>query len=87
MLPPVWLVRLLRVSKRGVLRDATLVDASLHDEFLHERQDTDLDLSLAQTTFHVRAPLRFDRTHANVIYLPSKLAAHAGIPSFFAALR
>ena len=54
MPPPVRLVRLLRVSKRGVLRDTTLVDASLHDEFLHERQDTDLDLSLAQTTFHVR---------------------------------
>ena len=54
MPPPVRLVRLLRVSKRGVLMDTTLVDASLHDEFLHERQDTDLDLSLAQTTFHVR---------------------------------
>ena len=54
MFPPIWLVRLLRVSKRGVLRDTTLVDASLHDEFLHVRQDTDLDLSLAQTTFHVR---------------------------------
>ena len=47
-------MRLLRVSKRGVLRDTTLVDASLQDEFLHERHDTDLDLSLAQTTFHVR---------------------------------
>ena len=54
ILPLVRLVRLLRVSKRGVLRDTSLVDASLHDEFLHERQDTDLDLSLAWTTFHSR---------------------------------
>ena len=33
------------------------------------------------------APLHFDRTHANVIYLQSKLATHADIPSCFALLR
>ena len=78
---------LARLEGGGVLRDTTLSTPRCMTSFLHERQDTDLDMSLAQTTFHVRHLFVSTGTHANVIYLQSKLAIHAGIPSCFPALR